>query len=375
MKNPKQKLRVGVTLGAKHKGQAPWEWDLWQSSIYLVQLLNQSPQVERAVLIDSGKYTDPMGINLENEVGVEVISPDEAKRTQDVVIELGFGLPDQWITDFRSGGGKYVGMKVSNESFLDIEDALFGQRHEPTFESSEYDALWILPGLEASCSDYLGITSRAPVQVVPSIWSPYFLKRQIAELPANTHYGYVAGRQSWRICSFDPSTTISHSLLVPLLICEEANRLQPRLLERVHMANSFRFLDQTYFNNFKSRLHIVLCDMVNFDGRRSMHDCISSQGDCNILHQSEGGQSYRLYESLYGRYPLIHNFPLLRDYGYYYEGFDCQRGAHVLLDAIARHDRNLVSYEANCTELLERVDISHPENIKAYTQELMRLFA
>ncbi len=375
MKMPKHKLRVGVTLGPKHEGQAPWEWDLWQNSIYLVQLLNQSPQIERAVLIDSGRFTDPMGINLENEVGVEVITPDEAHRTQDVVIELGFGLPDEWITDFRSRGGKHVGMRVSNECFLDVEDALFGQQREPTFESSQYDALWILPGLGASCSDYLGITGRAPVQIVPSIWSPYFLKRQLAELPANDSYGYVPGRKSWRICSFDPSTTISHSLLVPLLICEEANRLQPRLLEHIHMANSFRFLDQTYFNNFKTRLHIVMCDMVSFDGRRSMHDCISAQGDCNILHQSEGGQSYRFYESLHGRYPLIHNFPLLRDFGYYYEGFDCQEGARVLLEAIANHDSNIASYDAKSAQLLERVDISHPENIAAYTKELLRLYA
>jgi Protein of unknown function (DUF2827) len=375
MKRSRNKLRVGVTIGLKREGQPPWEWDLWENSIYLVQLLNKSREVDRAVLIQSEENSDILSIAPLKDMGIEVITPEQAKHSIDVMIEMGFELPDEWANDFQTKGGKMVSMTVENECFLDIESAIFHVQRPQRFLKKSLDAIWIVPGLQSSCTDYLSVLRRSIVRTVPSIWSPHFLKQSIQKLSGETRYEYRPKSKGWRVCSFDPSTTISHSLLVPLLICEEAYRVDPRLFENFHIANSFRFLDQTYFTNFKSRLNIVMSGMVRFDGRRTMHDCMSSMGDCNILHQSEGGQSYRIYETLYGRYPLIHNYPHLKEYGYYYESFDCLDGARVLLDAIANHDKNIATYNAKCSELLDRIDISHPENIAAYTQELLRLYA
>ena len=73
-------------------------------------------------------------------------------------------------------------------------------------------------------------------------------------------------------------------------------------------------------------------------------------------------------------YPLIHNSEFIRDFGYFYPDFDCQAGGNALVQAFETHDKNLGNYKAKATALLKTLDIQSPENIEAYSNELISLF-
>jgi hypothetical protein len=101
---------------------------------------------------------------------------------------------------------------------------------------------------------------------------------------------------------------------------------------------------------------------------------MAHHGDCVVSHQWHNAQNYLYYETLYGAYPLIHNSPMIKNLGYYYPDFDCQKGGAAIVQAYAEHDKNVEDYRQRATEFLRTLDISHQANIDAYRSEILALF-
>jgi hypothetical protein len=132
--------------------------------------------------------------------------------------------------------------------------------------------------------------------------------------------------------------------------------------------------DHPTFVHFARSLDIVNHGLASFEGRFPMYEYMANFGDCVVSHQWENAQNYIYYEALYGGYPLVHNSPLLKDYGYYYPEFDTQEGGRTLLRAFEEHDANLGAYDSRSKVLLNQLDVNNPVNIDIYTTELHQLF-
>ncbi|MBC7376309.1 MAG: DUF2827 family protein, partial [Burkholderiaceae bacterium] len=238
----------------------------------------------------------------------------------------------------------------------------------------KYDAVWTLKQYVRSCKDYFALTTRAPVKFVPHLWTPYFMERAIASLPRGQKFGYQPGRPRWRICIFEPNVCMVKTSVVPMLVCEEAYRAQPGFLEHMRVMNAAHIKDHATFMHFARSLDVVNHGVATFEARLPTYEQMAQGGDCIVSHQWENAQNYLYYEALYGGYPLVHNSPLLKDYGYYYPDFDAQQGGQVLLDAFRRHDTELATYRQKATAFLKELDVANPANIEAYTRELLALY-
>jgi hypothetical protein len=374
MAAPDRKLRVGVSLHIREGSQSMWENGIFQNCAFLVQLLNRSPAVEKAVLVNgSGVAVVPDGLMLEGS-GLAMIGLDEAQHSLDVVIEMSALLPLDWTQQFRDRGGRVAWMRVGNDYVIDIERAMFDKPSGSIVSAKKYDAVWTLAQYENTCKDYFALTARAPVHFVPHLWTPYFFDRAVAGLPGHLKYGYQPGRARWRVCMFEPNVCTVKTSFVPMLACEEAYRRSPAFLEHVRVLNTFHMKEDVTFVHFARSLDIVNHGLASFEGRFPTYEFMAGSGDCIVSHQWENAQNYLYYEALYGGYPLVHNSPLIRDCGYYYPDFDCQAGANALLRAFDCHDAGLPSYRMQASQLLRRLDVENPENVAAYTRELLLLY-
>ena len=372
---PDRKLRVGVTINIKEGHQTIWENGIAQNCLFLVQLLNESPEVERAVLINgSGVKEVGKGMFIE-ALGLTIISLEEAQQTLDVVIEMGQQMAYDWVVEFKGRGGRYVFMRVGCDYVIDIERAMFNLPMASLCNNTPYDAIWTIPVHERTCKDYFSLICRAPVKIVPHLWNPQFFEMGNSILPPEAKYGYKKGKPRWRICSFEPNINTLKTSVIPMLVCEEAYRKDPKFLECFRLTNTFHIKDRPAFVSFARSLDIVNHGLVAFEGRFPMYDYMARNGDCIIAHQWECELNYAYYEALFGNYPLIHNSEMLKEYGYYYPDFDAARGGEVLLKAFTEHDRNFKKYRAKCKELFSKLDIYNPFNIKKYTEELVALFS
>ena len=372
---PQKKLRVGVTLHVRSGPQSIWENGIFQNCAFLVQLFNQSPAVERAVLVLDGDVDQVNDAMMLGDLGIDMIGLDQAMQTLDVVVEMSAQLNEDWVRQFRERGGRYAWMRVGNDYVIDIERAMFNKPHGGLCSNKPYDAVWTLPEYLRSCKDYFGLTARAPVHIVPHLWTPLFFQKGIDTLPSHLSFGYQPGKPRWRVCSFEPNVCMVKTSLLPMLACEEAYRAQPGFLDSLRVCNTLHLKEHLKFTQFARSLDVVNHGLASFEGRFAVYEFMANYGDCIISHHWENGQNYLYYEALYGGYPLIHNSEFIRDYGYYYPEFDSFAGGQAVLKAFATHDAQLDDYRQNAKKLLRTLDVSYPENIEIYTQRLLDLYS
>lgn len=373
MSAPNRKLHVGVTLNVREGFQSVWENGIFQNCAFLVQLLNQSPAVERAVLINPAGVKPNQAMMLD-DLGLHIVSLDHAMESLDVIIEMSAMLDDDFVTAFKAKGGRYAWMRVGNDYVIDIERAMFDKPNAGLCNRKPYDAVWTIPEYEVSCKDYFGLTTRAPVKFMPHLWTPEFFDKGIATLPEGIEFGYKPGSGRFRVAAFEPNVCMVKTSYIPMFVVEEAYRANPAAIEKFHILNTLHMKDNGKFVSMAQRLDVVNHGLCSFDGRFAVYEHMAFNSNCIVSHHWENGQNYLYYEALYGGYPLIHNSTFIQDYGYYYPDFDSQAGGAALLRAHAEHDDNLVEYKRKGAELLKTLDVSLPENIAIYTRELLSLY-
>lgn len=217
-------------------------------------------------------------------------------------------------------------MRVGNDYVIDIERMIFDKPHGLLVTGAPYHAVWTLAEYETTCVPYFASTFRAPVTVVPHLWSPLMLERSIARLDESAHFGYRPGRRRWRVGIFEPNICMVKTSHLPLLCCEAAHRADADVLEHAFAYNTFHLKEQATFSAFALSLDIVRHGIASFEGRFPLWQSLSTDVDAVVSHHWENGQNYVYYEALYGGYPLIHNSHLIGDCGYRYHGFDCKEG-------------------------------------------------
>lgn len=374
MSQPDRKLRIGVTISIRDANQSLWENGIFQNCILLVQMFKQLPEVADAVLVHgAGVKEIPAGLMLA-ETGTAIIGLEEALQSLDVVIEMSDQLPEDWVTEFRARGGRFVAMKVGNEYFIDVERSIYNMPHAGLFDRKVYDAIWTLPQYADCCVDYFSLTHRAPVKIVPHLWSPLFLEMGIRTLPEGASFGYRPGRRRWRVNVFEPNLSMVKTSVIPMLACEEAYRANPRFAECFRFCNTINAKENAAFARFAQDLEIVRNGLSLFEGRLYFYQLMAHHGDCVVSHQWHNAQNYLYYETLHGGYPLVHNSPMIKDLGYFYPDFDCREGGEALLRAYAEHDTHLEAYREKAADFLRTLGITHRANIDAYRSELLALF-
>jgi len=372
----KKKVRVGVTLNVREGFQSMWENGAFQNVVFLVQLLQRSPLVSEAVVVMA--RNEPLVMHedmMMDGLGLQVLTLPQAMERLDVVVEMSALLAEDWIAAFRAKGGRNVWMRVGNDYVIDIERAMFNLAPGSLCSRKPVDAVWTIPEYEKSCLDYFALTTRAPVRVLPHLWTPLFFDKGIARLPADKPFGYQPGRARWRLLIAEANMCMVKTSLLPIMVAENFYRQHAAQVEVVRVMNSARLRKHGAFVQLMHMLDLVRHEVVSFDDRIPLYELLATQGDAVISHHWENGQNYLYYEVLYGGYPLIHNSTFIRDQGYYYPDFDCEAGAQALQRAWVEHDAGLDGYRARARAFLQTLDVAWEDNVRAYTEALREVLA
>ncbi|MFH0128564.1 DUF2827 domain-containing protein [Variovorax sp. VaC1] len=370
-----KQLKVGVSILVRKGEQSLWENGIYQNCLFFVMLLLRSPLVSQAFLVTGGGDGSPEDANFLADSPVPLIDMTQAAQELDVMVEMSAQLGRDWMVAFRERGGKIVSMRVGNDYVIDIERMVFDKPHGLLLTGAPYDEIWTIPEYEATCVPYFASGFRAPVRMVPHLWSPLVLDRAAAGLPEGHRFDYQPGRRRWRVAMFEPNICMVKTSHIPLLCCEVAHRANPDLLEHVYAYNTFHMKDHPVFNGFANSLDIVRHGLSTFEGRFPTWQVMAFNVDAVVSHHWENGQNYLYYEALYGGYPLIHNSHLIGDCGYRYHDFDCEEGGRALQQAFATHDENLASYREHARRFIATLDPESDENVRIYTAAFENLCA
>jgi hypothetical protein len=110
---------------------------------------------------------------------------------------------------------------------------------------------------------------------------------------------------------------------------------------------------------------------VSLLGRYATPYFLSTYTDIVLSHQIYNPLNYAYLDALYLGYPLVHNADMIKDAGYYYQGFDVDGGKEKLLYALTEHDNNLEEYEEKSKKVLDRYLPTNKESIFIYDNLIM----
>lgn len=370
-----KRLNIGISFFLDDNTPDIWSNGAIQNVIFLYLLLEKVPSVAKVTLVHTGNRTTPtQGLNID-DVPINFAPLNEAVSTLDILIEAGVMIEPAHADIVHQNNGKVISYRMGNDFIMEMESFLFDKNQGRFFNGAVFDAVWTIPQHERTCRSYFGIMMRAPIYILPHIWSPMFVQKVIDSLKVhNIEFGYKPGAIAKRISNFEANVNVLKTSHIPILICEQAYRQAPELIQHAYMCNTFHKKDHHAFHNFIGRTDIVRNNILSVEPRYAMPDFLSRYTDIVIAHQWENALNYSYYDALYGGYPLIHNSDML-PVGYHYRSFDAYDGANVLLDVIRNHDKHYMAYNQKAEAFLQTLALDYPKNIQAHEKALCDLFS
>ncbi|MQR02799.1 DUF2827 domain-containing protein [Glaciimonas soli] len=372
-----KKINVGISVFAVQGAQL-WANGINQNLAFLVMLLQQSPQVGRVFLLNGGDLDHmPAAMGLDG-LGVPLVKPGDVTYELDVVIEMGAQLPLEWLRHVRALGVKIIAFFVGHTFADNAEAPMFDGPSGHIFNGAPWHEIWTLPHHMKSSGPLLRTVSRVPVFAVPHIWSPLFIQAQVDLVEKDGHhFGYQAGsgadRRGWRTAIFEPNISVVKNCFIPMLVCEQAFRLDQRSVSTMMVMNTVHMKEHPTFNRFAINLDLTRQHKASYEPRVAFVECMAQQKmDAVVSHQWECGLNYLYYDTLYGGYPLIHNSEYLKadGIGIYYPDFEASAGGHALLDAWRQEPEFWDDYKITGAAYLRRLAPEHPKNVDAFVKRL-----
>jgi len=159
-----------------------------------------------------------------------------------------------------------------------------------------------------------------------------------------------------------------------IIIAEQVHRERPDLIKHFYITNSDNIKTNPLFIDLMQQFDIVKNGIATFENRFRMPYFLDTYTDIVLAHQWENPLNYAYLEALYLEYPLVHNASMIKDAGYYYEGFDVKTGKQQLIRALTEHDRNADVYNRRSKRVIERYLPTNSNSIETYDKMIDNLF-
>jgi hypothetical protein len=378
MTRNKEKIAVGISVAAM-EGNSIWSSGLYQNVAFLVLLLRRIPRVGRVFLINGGPADQfPPGMGFD-ALDVPLVRAGDVTHEVDLVIEMGTNLSLEWLRHVRALGTRIVTFFVGNTYTGQAEGPVFGRDGGTVFVGTPWHEIWTLPQYEKTAVPLLRTVGRVPVHMLPHIWAPLFLERQVRDLAAKgLDFGFKATpARAWRAGIFEPNISVSKNCFIPMLACDRAYRAKPESIGLMMVMNSVHMKEHFTFNRMAAHLDITRAGKSSFEPRIAFAECMAVHKlDAVVAHQWENPQNYLYYDALYGGYPLVHNsdYLLRAGVGFYYPGFAAVEAGDAFVKAWENEPSFWDDYARRAADYLKTVAPDHEANVSEFAARIDALF-
>ena len=384
-------MNIGILISLNIENQSIWSNGILQNAIYLLKTLSMAGH--NVYLVNTtNKVTSPYDNKVVWDVNeFPVMDWTDAYKESDILFFLGSIIPDSYIDLFKSLGENRKAIKYvcGNTYIMDAESSIFeltdeGARYPNKIQyyNQKFDEVWILPHHYNTNSEYLRVLHNLPkdkVKVVPFTWDPMFLDietEKYSGLEPDDLPIYIPGKdiKEKKITSFEPNINIVKWSMIPTLIVEDYFN-EGGEFNKFTIISGDSLIKQKFYQTILENTKLYNYDPVkiNWLPRIPVTQALSKATDVIVSHQWENALNYSYLDALYLQYPLVHNSPMLRDAGYFYEGFNIAKGQRQLKLAMEQHDNNIDSYNEKSEDVLTRYTVYNDNLVLTYKKLLENL--
>jgi hypothetical protein len=152
------------------------------------------------------------------------------------------------------------------------------------------------------------------------------------------------------------------------MIIEAYYRRSPEKVHEIAVINGAKLLESQYFKmTILPTLDVYKAGKLHLLGRADTRTLAKAMNNHILIqHTVNNEYNYIFFEHMLMGFPVIHNFPRFKDYGYYYEGDDIAGGLGQIDSIAQNHGTRGETYKALIKQLAWNFSIYNPANIKGW---------
>jgi len=378
-------MKVGIVIALTSDYESMWVNGIKLNALNLSKMLNQIEGLD-VYILDAGKaVTDLTKVSWDYKK-YKIAKFVDMESKIDLLFMIGASLPASRITSMKSNNPnlKIVKYQCGNSYVVDMERSFFtGDTETDPSWDRHHDETWVIPQQEYQNLEYYRTIYRQKgdqVKTVPFVWDnepldafDILLKRAGRPTPEYK----PSNRKDKRISIMEPNLNVVKNSTIPILITENVFReLGEDAFKEVYIGSGKKLLKNPYYMKMINHLDVVKSTppKLKYVGRTPISVFLSMSTDIVLSHQWENPLNYAYLDAIYYGYPLVHNADMVKDAGYYYNGFDVSDGAEQLKYALEEHDNNLEEYSNKNKSALNRYLSTNPDVVDTYRKLIENLF-
>lgn len=379
-------MNIGITIGLTKEYESLWINGIKLNALFLANTLIEIGDHNVWILDTSDSVGDLTKVVWDTDRFPIFKFVDKFKEV-DLLITLGTSIPKSYSDAIKqiNPNTKIIKYQCGNNYVVDMERVLFGDPEATGIPSWDlgHDETWMIPQQEYQNFDYFQTIYRQEdhqIKVVPFIWDPMFidennnlLKRLGKKLPIYSPKDII----DKKISVMEPNMNVVKYALIPILIAEGYFRKAGlNSFKQIWIASGKKLLANKYFKGMLVKLDLVTQKepLIKFVSRYPVTTMLAEETDVVLSHQWENPLNYSYLDALHFGYPVVHNADMIKDAGYYYEGFKIKEGVKQLDAAINNHDSNIEEYNRKSKKVLNRYLSTNPKLVDTYKKLIENLF-
>ena len=377
-------LKIGITLGLKDNKESIWTNGIKQNVLMMIHMLKNSKKKYEVHLLNTLKAdfsTKPPYLK-----DIEVSYFEDTYLDMDLIIVMGAQIHNYQIDKFKESGShkKVISYKCGNNYVITMENILFGDNPEKSYQFNEtYDEIWYIPQQDEVNRGFYHTLYRTNAFIVPFIWHQKFLLESVTDIEIGFKKGsykkswqYEIGKDKKILGIMEPNLNIVKFSLVPTMIAEECYRgdIGKQHIDKLRITNSEKVKSHREFLAMIATFDLYKDGKITAESRYQTAYMLTQHLDVLICHQILNPLNYLYLDAAFLGYPVLHNAPMCKDLGYYYEGSDTIEAAKVLDYILTEHDKNIDVYDERNDKVLQRYHADNMDIVKTYDKLIENLF-
>lgn len=267
----------------------------------------------------------------------------------DYILSMGLYLIDYYkLLQINNINTKIIGIVLGSIYHNDFNSIIRKDFPLDCIEFNNYDEIWISPHFEFT-REYYKIRYKTDNIYI----GPYFWRNDLI-LQNNLSNKIINDYSLLNIGIIEPNLEQAKNFIIPFAICEKGYDY----VNKVCIFSTKHLTETSFIKSFigSSKLHMngkAVCYP-----RVAMPEIFEKFCNCIVSCVQNCDLNYIYLECFYLGIPLIHNSPMLKDYGYYYPELDVSKGAEQIKYVLENHNRE--EYINKHKKILHKYSIDNP---------------
>lgn len=367
-----RKAKIAITVQINNKEDSFWTNGIKQNAVTLQEMFSLCPNVESCKLVNLGSLHDYAGTAWE-PFAHNIINFQECLDTIDLAITATVSFTTAMVEQLVSKNITIVKHIMGNEYAIFSENVLFkdGKDLNSYGKRPHHKECWISPHFYEQNKDFFEIITDGVSRIGPYVWSPRFIEEHVklnTQKDGSIGLYTPRGNEAKLLSTFEPNINLLKTCLTPVIIGEKFYRKAPHLLEKMSVFGSLEIKKKKIFVDFAKDLTAYKNQKMFFEARYPMAWSLLKHTDIVIAHQRDLALNYAYFDAAWLGFPIVHNSEMLKELGFYYEGWDAEAASDILIDVATNFDSQKDEYLKKSREYISRFLPQNQDNIDGYAK-------